>query len=55
LNLASTEPVHASQMFSKNVETFINHIAKEGSLKVDLADEITKAMTITHNGELLRK
>src|SRR3954466_13932468 len=55
LNLAATEPVHASQMFSKNVETFINHIAREGSLKVDLADEITKAMTITHNGELLRK
>jgi len=42
-------------MFSKNVETFINHIGKEGALKVDLADEITKAMTITHNGELLRK
>jgi NAD(P) transhydrogenase subunit alpha len=55
LNLAATEPVHASQMFSKNVETFINHIGKEGALKVDLADEITKAMTITHNGELLRK
>jgi len=55
LNLAATEPVHASQMFSKNVETFVNHIAKDGSMKVDLADEITKAMTITHNGELLRK
>ncbi|MFL6301519.1 MAG: Re/Si-specific NAD(P)(+) transhydrogenase subunit alpha [Terriglobales bacterium] len=55
LNLAATEPVHASQMFSKNVETFINHIAREGSLKVDLADEITKAMAITHDGELLRK
>lgn len=55
LNLAATEPVHASQMFSKNVETFINHISKDGALKVDLADEITKAMTITHNGELLRK
>ena len=55
LNLASTEPVHASQMFSKNIETFINHIGKDGTLKVDLADEITKAMTITHNGEMLRK
>lgn len=55
LNLAATEPVHASQMFSKNIETFINHISKDGALKVDLADEITKAMTITHNGELLRK
>jgi NAD(P) transhydrogenase subunit alpha len=55
LNLAATEPVHASQMFSKNIETFINHIAKDGVLKVDLADEIMKAMTITHNGELLRK
>ena len=55
LNLAATEPVHASQMFSKNIETFINHISKDGALTVDLADEITKAMTITHNGELLRK
>jgi NAD(P) transhydrogenase subunit alpha len=55
LNLAATEPVHASQMFSKNVETFINHVGKDGALKVDLADEITKAIAITHNGELLRK
>jgi NAD(P) transhydrogenase subunit alpha len=46
LNIASTVPFHASQMFSRNVVTLLNHIVKNGVLAIDLADEITGAMAI---------
>ena len=50
LDLASAAPVHASQMFSRNVLTLLQHLVKEGRLVVDLADEITGAMVVTHGG-----
>jgi NAD(P) transhydrogenase subunit alpha len=50
LDLASAAPVHASQMFSRNVLTLLQHLVKEGRLVVDLADEITGAMVVTHDG-----
>jgi hypothetical protein len=31
-------------MFSRNVLTFVQHLTKDGALRVDLADEITGAM-----------
>jgi NAD(P) transhydrogenase subunit alpha len=37
-------------MLSRNVLTFIQHINKEGAMHVDLADEITGAMALTHAG-----
>ena len=52
LNLPSTAPAHASQMFSRNVFTLLQHLVKDGALQVDLADEITAAMAVTHAGEL---
>ncbi len=55
LNLASTAPLHASQMYSKNVETFIGHVAKNGSLNINLADDIIGAMAVTHAGEVRQK
>ncbi len=47
VNLAATMPTHASQMLSRNVMTFVQHILKEGQLVVDRADEITGAMIVT--------
>ena len=42
MNLPATMPLHASQMFSRNVLTLLQHlISKEGRLAVDLDDEIT--------------
>ena len=46
LNLPSQAPFHASQMFSKNVLTFIQHITKENALNIDAADEITGPMIV---------
>jgi NAD(P) transhydrogenase subunit alpha len=51
LNLPATMPTHASQMFSRNVLTLLQHLAKEGAPVIDLADEITGAMTLTHDGQ----
>ena len=51
LDLASSGPVHASQMFSRNVLTLLQHlVSKEGALTVDVADEITGAMTVVQEG-----
>ena len=54
LNVPSEIPYHASQMFSKNVQTFVEHILKEGKLAIDLGDPITGPMCVTHEGKVLR-
>jgi NAD(P) transhydrogenase subunit alpha len=52
MNLPSTMPTHASHMFSRNVLTLLQHLVnKEGVLTIDLADEITGAMVLTHDGK----
>jgi NAD(P) transhydrogenase subunit alpha len=53
VNLAATLPVHASQMYARNVASFLAHLVKDGQLQVDLADEITKATCVAHEGKVL--
>ena len=50
LNLPSTMPQHASQMFARNVQTVVEHLAPEGTLTLSLDDEITAAMCLAHDG-----
>ncbi len=45
-NLPATVPLHASQMFSRNVETLIKHLAKDGTVTIDPADEIVGPMIV---------
>lgn len=47
VNLPATMPTHASQMLSRNILTFIQHLLKDGTLHVDPTDEITGAMIVT--------
>jgi NAD(P) transhydrogenase subunit alpha len=55
LDLPSTVPYHASQMFAKNILTLLQHIiTKDGALNVDANDEITGAMLVTHDGKVIR-
>ncbi len=49
-NLASDLPANASAMFSRNVVALLQHLAPEGRLALDLADEITDAALVTHEG-----
>jgi NAD(P) transhydrogenase subunit alpha len=53
LNLPSSMPLHASQMYGRNVATFLQHLAKDGALAIDLTDEITRATCVTHGGSVL--
>ena len=53
LNLPSTVPTHASAMFSRNVLELLQHLApKDQGLTIDLTDEITGPMAVTHAGEV---
>jgi NAD(P) transhydrogenase subunit alpha len=52
-NLASTVPFHASQMFAKNVTTFLLHLIKDKTIVVDTNDEITRDTLVTRGGEVV--
>lgn len=56
INIPSMVPVHASQMYSKNIQNLLALlIDKEGKFVLDLSDEIVRGTVITHNGELLHE
>ena len=52
-NLPSTMPAHASQMYSRNVQTLLQHLVKDGKLALDFDDEITRETCVTHEGKAL--
>ncbi len=53
LNLPGMLPVHASQLYAKNVLNFLNLLAPDKKeIKLDMNDEIIKGSMITHNGEI---
>jgi H+-translocating NAD(P) transhydrogenase subunit alpha len=52
LDLASTVPFHASQMYGRNLTTLIQHLARDGKLQVDPADEIAGPMLVVHGGKV---
>lgn len=54
-NLPSSMPLHASQLYSKNVTSLLEHLAPEGELKLDFEDEITKGTCVTHAGEVVNE
>lgn len=51
-NLPSEIPVHASQMFSKNVETLLKELVQEGELSLDFSDEVLAGTCVSHAGEI---
>jgi len=53
LDLTSHMAVHASQMYSRNMEKLLFHLTDGGNLKLDTADEITAGCLITHGGEVV--
>jgi len=52
LNLPSTLPYHASQMYARNISSFLLHVVKDGVLRLDFEDEITRDTCVTHAGEV---
>ncbi len=53
INLASTVPYHASQMYAKNVATFLLYMVKEGKLQINPQDEIVRETLLTQGGEIV--
>jgi NAD(P) transhydrogenase subunit alpha len=52
LNVASQMPVHASEMYSKNLFNLISPMIKDGSLQLDWNDEVIVGSALTHDGEI---
>jgi NAD(P) transhydrogenase subunit alpha len=52
-NVPSDVPVHASEMFSKNIVTFLQLLVPKGQLKVDTSDEIVRETLLTRGGEVV--
>jgi H+-translocating NAD(P) transhydrogenase subunit alpha len=53
LNLAATVPVHASQLFSRNVTSFLSLIIKDGELNIDMNDDVVGPSCVTHQGKII--
>jgi NAD(P) transhydrogenase subunit alpha len=51
LNLAAAVPVHASQLYSRNVTAFLSLLVKDGGLSIDMTDDVVGPSTVTHRGE----
>src|SRR5690242_2590979 len=54
-NLAATVPVHASQLYSRNVTSFLSLLIKDGELQIDLKDDVVGPSCVTHNGEVVNQ
>jgi NAD(P) transhydrogenase subunit alpha len=54
-NLPSLVPTHASEMYSKNILSLIQHISKDGKINLNLDDEIVKGCLITRNSEVINQ
>ena len=55
MNIPATIPYHASQMYAKNITTFLLHLVEEGNLKMDMEDEITVGTLITRGGKVVHE
>ena len=53
MNLPSTIPYHASQMYAKNIATFLKYLIKDGRLVLNREDEIVRETLVTHEGEVV--
>ena len=53
LNLAATVPVHASQLYSRNVSAFLTLLIQDGELHINLEDDILGPSCIAHAGQTL--
>jgi NAD(P) transhydrogenase subunit alpha len=53
INLASTVPYHASQMYARNLSAYLVHLVKDDQVRFDLGDEIIRETLLTRDGEVI--
>ena len=54
-NVPSTVPLHASQLYSRNLANLLQHLAPGGEARLDFEDEITRGSCVTHGGEIVNE
>ncbi len=52
-NLPATMPVHASQLYARNVTELLRELIKDGALALNFEDEVVKGACVTHAGEIV--
>jgi NAD(P) transhydrogenase subunit alpha len=52
INLPSSLPVHASQMYARNISAFLQHLLRDGALHLDFHDLIINSCCVTHDGNI---
>jgi len=53
INLPASIPVHASQMYSKNITTLLaEFVGKEGEVALEFENDVIGPSTVTHGGEV---
>jgi NAD(P) transhydrogenase subunit alpha len=53
LNLPSTLPYHASQLYARNVTNYLLYLLKDGRVQIDREDDMTRGPLVTHGGEIV--
>jgi NAD(P) transhydrogenase subunit alpha len=53
LNVPSTVPNHASQMYARNMTAFLTHLIRKGELVIDTSDEITRETLVGQEGRIV--
>ncbi|MEX1072561.1 MAG: Re/Si-specific NAD(P)(+) transhydrogenase subunit alpha [Chloroflexota bacterium] len=54
-NLPAMMPGSATAMYARNIQTLLKHLIKDGTVALDMEDEITKSATITHGGKVVNE
>ncbi len=54
-NIPATMPVHASELYAKNISALVLYMTKENNLNFDMDDEIISGSTYTHEGKITHK
>ena len=55
LNLASRAPLHASEMYARNIMNLLALMIEDGAIKLDREDEVIEGCLLTHGGELVHE
>jgi NAD(P) transhydrogenase subunit alpha len=55
INIASTVPFHASQLYAKNLSTLLLYLINDGKLRLDRNDQIIRDTLVTHDGEIVNE
>ncbi|MBM4256585.1 MAG: Re/Si-specific NAD(P)(+) transhydrogenase subunit alpha [Deltaproteobacteria bacterium] len=54
-NLPATMPIHASQLYARNVTELLRELVKDGALALQFDDEVIKGACVTHNGTIVNE